>query len=247
MLTETISPLARQFIPSPNHDERVGGIVDILLLHYTGMPDADGALARLCDPQAKVSSHYLVREDGEIIQMVPEDRRAWHAGVSHWRGATDINSRSIGIEIVNAGHDGGCPDYPDVQIDAVIALCRDILSRWPIPPEGVLAHSDVAPTRKEDPGEYFPWARLHESGVGLWTDEAQAEDTPPVDAQARASFLQALSDYGYGVIASGSEDDNTEAVIAAFQRHFRPQLVNGIADVSTVSRLDRLIRARAVA
>ncbi|HEY0233870.1 MAG TPA: N-acetylmuramoyl-L-alanine amidase [Afipia sp.] len=245
-MPDRISPLARQFIASPNHDERVGGIVDILLLHYTGMPDADGALARLCDPEAKVSSHYLVRENGEIIQMVPEDRRAWHAGVSYWRGATDINSRSIGIEIANAGHDGGCPDYPAVQIDAVIALCRDILSRWPILPGGVLAHSDVAPTRKEDPGEYFPWDRLHENGVGLWVDDAAAENTTPVDTQARALFLLALAEYGYGVIASGGEDGNAEAVIAAFQRHFRPRLVSGIADVSTVSRLEKLMRARAI-
>lgn len=245
-MIDRVSPLVRQFIASPNHDERVGGIVDILLLHYTGMPDAAGALARLCDPDAKVSSHYLVRESGEIIQMVPEDRRAWHAGVSNWCGASDINSRSIGIEIANAGHDGGCPDYPAVQIDAVIALCRDILSRWPILPGGVLAHSDVAPARKEDPGEYFPWARLHESGVGLWVDEAATENTAPVDGEARALFLQALAEYGYGVIASGGEDDNTEAVIAAFQRHFRPQLVSGIADVSTVARLEQLIRAQAV-
>lgn len=244
-MTDKISPLARQFIPSPNHDERAGGIVDILLLHYTGMPDAEGALARLCDAEAKVSSHYLVRENGEIIQLVPEDRRAWHAGASHWRGVTDINSRSIGIEIVNAGHDGGCPDYPPVQIDAVIALCRDISSRWPIPQDQVLAHSDVAPGRKQDPGEYFPWGRLHENGVGLWVDDAEATNATPVDAQARALFLLALAGYGYGVIASGDEDDNTEAVIAAFQRHFRPRLVSGIADVSTVARLEQLIRAQA--
>lgn len=246
MLTDKISPLARQFIASPNHDERVDGIVDILLLHYTGMPDADGALARLCDPEAKVSSHYLVRENGDIIQLVPEDRRAWHAGLSYWRGVTDINSRSIGIEIANAGHDGGCPDYPAVQIDAVIALCRDIFSRWPIPQDQVLAHSDVAPMRKQDPGEYFPWNRLHENGVGLWVDDAQTGNAAPVDAQARALFLLALAEYGYGVIASGGEDDNTEAVIAAFQRHYRPQLVSGVADVSTLARLEQLISARAL-
>ncbi len=246
-MIDKISPLARQFIASPNHDKRVGDIVDILLLHYTGMPDADGALARLCNSEAKVSSHYLVRENGEIIQLVPEDRRAWHAGVSYWRGITDINSRSIGIEIANAGHDGGCPEYPVAQIDAVIALCCDISKRWTIPPDGVLAHSDVAPTRKEDPGEYFPWARLQENGVGLWVDDAEAGNTAPVDAQERALFLLSLAEYGYGVIASGGEDDNTQAVIAAFQRHFRPQLVSGIADASTLARLEQLIRARAVA
>lgn len=244
-MIDFISPLARHFVASPNHDERVGGIVDILLLHYTGMPTADGALMRLCAPDAKVSSHYLVRENGEIIQLVPEDRRAWHAGVSNWHGFTDINSRSVGIEIANPGHDGGCPDYPDQQIEAVIALCRDILTRWPIPADQVLAHSDVAPTRKDDPGEYFPWARLHRAGVGLWVDGIPSEDSiEPVDARTRARLLQALQDYGYGVVASGGEDDNTQAVIAAFQRHFRPNLVNGIADTSTVIRLERLLRAR---
>jgi N-acetylmuramoyl-L-alanine amidase len=244
-LADKISPLVRQFIASPNHDERVGDLVDILLLHYTGMPSADGALMRLCAPDAKVSSHYLVRENGEIIQLVPEERRAWHAGVSNWCGFTDINSRSIGIEIANAGHDGGCPDYPDVQIEAVIALCRDILGRWPIPPDRVLAHSDVAPTRKQDPGEYFPWDRLHRAGVGHWVDPAPADDIiEPVDTETRSRLLQALENYGYGVVASGGEDDNTQAVIAAFQRHFRPHLVSGIADTSTVVRLERLLRAR---
>ncbi|RTL51933.1 MAG: N-acetylmuramoyl-L-alanine amidase [Bradyrhizobiaceae bacterium] len=211
------------------------------------MPTADGALMRLCAPDAKVSSHYLVRENGEIIQLVSEDRRAWHAGLSSWKGVTDINSRSIGIEIVNAGHDGGCPDYPDVQIESVIALCRDIMSRWPIPQHQVLAHSDVAPTRKQDPGEYFPWDRLHQNGVGLWVDDTSPGDITPAGPQERARFLQALEAYGYGVVASGGEDDNTEAVIAAFQRHFRPGLVSGIADVATIARLDQLMRAQAIA
>ena len=239
-----MSPLARQFIASPNHDERVGGLVDILVLHYTGMPDAAGALARLCDPSAKVSSHYLVYEDGGIVQLVPEDRRAWHAGVSNWHGWTDINSRSIGIEIVNAGHDGGCPEFPLAQIEAVIALCRDIASRWPIPPDQVLAHSDIAPSRKQDPGERFPWARLHDGGVGLWVGDEDADDMTEADAKDRAEFLQALAEYGYGVIASGGDDDNTRDVIAAFQRHFRPQRVTGIADGSSAAILQRLLRVR---
>ncbi|MBX9710591.1 MAG: N-acetylmuramoyl-L-alanine amidase [Xanthobacteraceae bacterium] len=244
-LTDKTSPLVRQFIASPNHDERVGNVVDILLLHYTGMPDADGALMRLCAADSKVSSHYLVRENGEIIQLVPEERRAWHAGVSNWRGYTDINSRSIGIEIANAGHDGGCPDYPPAQIEAVIALCRDILGRWPIPPDQVLAHSDVAPTRKQDPGEYFPWERLHESGIGLWSLDTPPDDpSAALDSQQRTRLLQMLETYGYGVVASGGEDDNTAAVIAGFQRHFRPQLVNGIADLSTLARLEKLLSLR---
>ena len=151
--------------PSPNHDERAAGKpVDILLLHYTGMRSAEGALKWLTDPASKVSSHYFVDEDGRAVALVDEDRRAWHAGKSFWAGETDINSRSIGIEIANPGHEFGYRPFPEAQIEAVIALCRDILARHPIPPERVLAHSDVAPARKQDPGEFFPWARLAAAG-----------------------------------------------------------------------------------
>jgi N-acetylmuramoyl-L-alanine amidase len=145
-------------IPSPNHDERKLG-VDLLLLHYTGMKTAADARARLIDPAAKVSSHYLVDEDGGIAQLVPEARRAWHAGLSSWKSVTDINSCSVGIEIVNPGHEFGYRDFPEAQIEAVIALCRDIVARHSIPARRVLAHSDVAPARKEDPGERFPCER----------------------------------------------------------------------------------------
>ncbi len=165
------SPCARAFVASPNHDARAGG-VDILLLNYTGMADTAAAQARLCDPAAKVSCHYLVHEDGGTVQLVPEARRAWHAGAAVWQGTTDINSRAIGIEIANGGHDFGCPDYPPAQIAAVIRLCRDILARHPIPPHNMLAHSDVAPRRKRDPGETFPWDKLHDAGIGLWVAPA---------------------------------------------------------------------------
>ncbi len=151
--------------PSPNHDERAAGKpVDILLLHYTGMRSAEGALKWLTDPASRVSSHYFVDEDGRVAAMVAEGRRAWHAGKSFWAGETDINSRSIGIEIANPGHEFGYRPFPGAQTEAVIALCRDILARHPIPPERVLAHSDVAPLRKHDPGELFPWARLAVGG-----------------------------------------------------------------------------------
>ena len=156
---------------SPNHGERIGvSGPDMLLLHYTGMDTADGALSWLCRDESQVSSHYFVHEDGRVVQLVPERLRAWHAGRSVWKGETDINSRSIGIEIANAGHPGGLPDFPDAQIAAVIELCLDCGRRWCIAPERVLGHSDVAPVRKVDPGEKFPWARLHQAGVGHWVE-----------------------------------------------------------------------------
>src|SRR5271156_6513951 len=169
---EAFSPdsrLVQQVSPSPNHDQRAPRLkTDILLLHYTGTESTEVARKCLCDPVAKVSSHYLIDEKGEVSQLVPEARRAWHAGGSSWEGETDINSRSIGIEISNAGHGLGYPDFPDAQIDAVIALCRDIVHRHGIRADHVLAHSDVAPNRKIDPGEKFPWDRLHRAGIGMW-------------------------------------------------------------------------------
>ena len=165
--------------PSPNHDARTAPI-DILLLHYTGMRSGEAACERLTDAAAKVSSHYLVYEDGRIDQLVPEVRRAWHAGVASWKGESEINSRSVGIEIVNPGHEFGYRDFPGAQIEAVIALCRDIVARHAIPPSRVLAHSDVAPGRKLDPGERFPWARLAAAGVGLWITPARWRRAVPM-------------------------------------------------------------------
>src|SRR5690242_18271049 len=170
------SPLVARVVASPSHEARRGvAQPDILLLHYTGMTTTQAALERLCDPGPRVSSHYLVFEDGRILQLVPEARRAFHAGESSWEGTTDINSRSIGIEIGNQGHDFGCPQFPEAQIAAVIALCRNIVARWSIAPWHVLAHSDVAPLRKRDPGERFPWGRLAEAGVGVWVEPAAIE------------------------------------------------------------------------
>jgi len=234
--------------PSPNHGERRDARrPDMLLLHYTGMPTAAGALSRLCDPTSGVSSHYLVLEDGRILQLVPEARRAWHAGVGAWAGDRDINSCSIGIEIAHPGHEGGLPPYPDAQIEAVAALSRDIAERWSIPPERVLGHSDVAPDRKEDPGENFPWGRLHAEGVGHWVEPApvregrvfaKGDQGPSVEA------LQAmLALYGYPIALGGVFDEAMTAVVTAFQHHFRQELVDGRADLSTIETLRALLRA----
>ena len=240
------SPLASAFVASPNFGERRGGSrPNALILHYTGMPTAEAALKLLVDPASEVSAHYFVFEDGRIVQLVPERGRAWHAGKAHWKGESDLNSASIGIEIANPGHDGDAPPFPDSQIAATLALARDVLSRWKIPPERVLAHSDVAPDRKRDPGEGFPWARLHKGGVGHWVEPAPVsggplfrheEEGPPVRA------LQAMfALYGYGLELSGVYDRRTRAVVAAFQRHFRPERVDGEADASTVATLKALI------
>jgi N-acetylmuramoyl-L-alanine amidase len=220
----------------------------MLILHYTGMPDAREALEWLCNPTSEVSAHYFVFENGDVAQLVPEARRAWHAGAGSWDGDTDINSRSIGIEIANPGHDGGLPPFPEAQIARVVALARDIVARWSIMPERVLAHSDVAPGRKQDPGERFPWAQLHAQGVGHWVDPAPTSDAPSLtrgDRGQRVDELQAmLASYGYGIPRSGAFDEATEAVVAAFQRHFRPARVDGLVDASTLATLRDLIASR---
>jgi len=244
------SSLVDQVCPSPNHEPRHGvARPDILLLHYTGMSSTQAALERLCDPGARVSSHYLLFEDGHILQLVPEARRAYHAGESSWEGTTDINSRSIGIEIGNPGHDFGCPEFPEAQIDALIALCRGIVVRWSISPWHVLAHSDVAPLRKRDPGEAFPWARLAAAGVGLWVEPEPLEDGPTLfpgeHGEEVAKLQRRLTDYGYGLATSGDYDAATQEIVAAFQRHFRPERVDGIADASTVRTLERLLAKHA--
>ena len=221
--------------------------VDILLLHYTGMENGEKAQKWLCVPESQVSCHYLVYEDGRIVQMVAEDMRAWHAGAGTWQGRDDVNSRSIGIEIVNPGHEFGYPDFPEIQIGAVAELCSDIVARRGIAARNVLAHSDIAPERKRDPGEKFPWQRLHEADVGHWVEPApvsggrfltHGDGGPPVKA-----LQEMLSLYGYGIDCSGEFDHRTGLVVAAFQRHFRPEKVDGVADFSTVETLYRLLQA----
>jgi N-acetylmuramoyl-L-alanine amidase len=240
------STLVNKIISSPNHDEREFA-TDILLLHYTGMTSTAAAIARLCDPDAKVSAHYVVDEDGIIVQLVPEARRAWHAGQSSWEGVTDINSRSIGIEISNPGHDYGYPDFPEPQIAAVIALCRDLIERHRFRADRVLAHSDVAPLRKWDPGEKFPWERLHRAGIGAWVEPVPVMPGMVLalhDVLPEVALLQAgLRVYGYGIEATGIYDEATAAVVAAFQRHFRPACIDGRADLSTIETLRTLLAA----
>ncbi|HEX3440789.1 MAG TPA: N-acetylmuramoyl-L-alanine amidase [Pseudolabrys sp.] len=236
-------------VPSPNFDERKGA-PDIILLHYTGMQTGEAALARLTASDSKVSSHYLVFEDGRIVQCVPEAMRAWHAGVSSWGGDTDINSRSIGIEIVNPGHEFGYRDFPLRQTAAVIALCKSIVTRrGPISPDRVLAHSDVAPSRKQDPGEKFPWELLSESGIGHWVRAAPLNldglTLQPGDrGDAVARLQRMLRGYGYGIDDTGHYDEATRDVVTAFQRHFRQARVDGIADPSTLLTLRALVETR---
>jgi N-acetylmuramoyl-L-alanine amidase len=221
----------------------------MILLHYTGMQDADAALRRLSEAESGVSAHYFVHEDGRIVQMVPEARRAWHAGESIWAGETDINSRAIGIEIHNPGHDFGYPDFPRRQIAAVIALCRAITLRRGIAANRVLAHSDVAPDRKQDPGEKFPWQRLHESGIGHWVAPAPLAEGPSFQAgdsgEAVSKVQMALARYGYGLPTSGEYDERTRSVVTAFQRHFRPARVDGVLDSSTLLTLRALLETNA--
>ena len=211
--------------PSPNHDARPdGAAIDMLVLHYTGMATADAALDRLCDRSAKVSAHYTIDEDGTVYAHVPEARRAWHAGVGHWAGASDINARSIGIELVNPGHEFGYREFPADQIAALTTLCHSILMRHPIPSWRVLGHSDVAPARKEDPGELFPWARLAQAGIGLWP-------------QVIASDLEAKALARYGYDPQAPQDK----VILAFQRHFRPKKLDGQWDSECAGLLTSLL------
>ncbi|MCX7340241.1 MAG: N-acetylmuramoyl-L-alanine amidase [Hyphomicrobiales bacterium] len=255
LMPEPDSRFAAKVFASPNHGPRKhadgseGRVPDMLILHYTGMPDAGQALQWLCNPASQVSSHYFVFENGHVLQLVPEERRAWHAGLSQWQGETDINACSIGIEIANPGHPGGLPTYPETQMAAAIALCQDICARWRIPPERVLAHSDVAPGRKIDPGETFPWRRFGEAGVGLWVTPAPLRGgrfLSPGDHGQPVEALQAMfAMFGYGLPVSGSYCERTEAVVAAFQRHWRQERVDGIADASTITTLRDLIAQKA--
>ena len=223
---------------------------DMLLLHYTGMEDDPGgnrALDWLCCEESGVSCHYLIRENGESVQMVPESKRAHHAGVGSWEGDDDTNSRSIGIEIVNGGHPAGLPSFPADQMKAVVSLSKDIISRHQIVPRRVLGHSDIAPGRKVDPGENFDWAYLAEQGIGHWVNPApigsgryfqQGDQGQPVEA-----LQSMLALYGYGIEVNGEFDENTKIVVDAFQRHFRQERVDGVADISTIETLHLLLKS----
>jgi len=231
--------------PSPNFDVRKTP-PDMIVLHYTGMKTGEGALDRLRDAQAKVSSHYLVEEDGRVFRLVAEERRAWHAGVSFWKGETDVNSRSIGIEIVNPGHEWGYRAFPGTQIAAVIDLLADIRTRWMIEDGRIVGHSDVAPDRKDDPGELFPWKTLAEAGHGLWVEPPAAPGAPLGEGAEGAGVfaLQAgFTRLGYDCAPSGTFDAHTTSVVRAFQRHWRQDKFDGVADGETRARLIALLRA----
>ena len=221
--------------PSPNFDARPGdGRVDLLILHYTGMRTVQEALDRLCDPAAKVSAHYLIDEDGSVTRLVGEEKRAWHAGISSWRGRGDINGASIGIELVNPGHEFGYRRFPEAQMAALEELARGILHRHPIPPRHVIGHSDVAPLRKQDPGELFDWPRLARTGIGFWPDFTGEPAQKPPGLREIQSHLATI---GYFCPPSGALDAATIAAILAFQRHFRPERCDGVLDSETSRRI----------
>lgn len=231
--------------PSPNFDARKGP-PDMVVLHYTGMPTGPEALARLCDPEAKVSAHYMIEEDGRLFTLVAEERRAWHAGVSFWKGERDINAVSIGIELVNPGHEFGYRAFPDAQIAALVGLLDDIRGRWDIPDSRIIGHSDVAPSRKQDPGELFPWQALAAAGHGLWVEPAASPGAPLSigDEGAGVFALQAgLTRLGYDSAPTGRFELETAVILTAFQRHWRPERIDGIADGETRARLVHLLRA----
>jgi N-acetylmuramoyl-L-alanine amidase len=231
--------------PSPNHGDRNGRLADAIILHYTGIATGAAALEHLCTEASQVSAHYLVQEDGALFQLVPEARRAWHAGIGIWAGDRDMNTVSIGIEVANHGHAGGLPAYPPAQIETVIALCHDISTRWKISPARILAHSDLAPDRKIDPGEHFPWGKVAKAGIGHFVTPCAIEDGPRLARDTKGPEVEALQamlvSYGYGLDVTGVYDAKTQSTITAFQRHFRPARVDGIADPSTISTLRKLI------
>jgi N-acetylmuramoyl-L-alanine amidase len=240
------SPRVKSVVAAVNCEPRRGvGQPDMLVLHYTGMQTAAKAIQWLACAESRVSCHYVVDETGDITQLVPEHLRAWHAGVSAWFGETDLNSASIGIEIHNPGHDDGYWEFPKLQIDAVIALSQDILRRHVIASSRVLAHSDIAPFRKIDPGEKFPWPTLHAAGIGAWVPPSPVQLTDPgLGPDAAGGHVLALQKqfarYGYDMPLTGAYDRQTVQVVQAFQRHFRPARCDGRLDLSTLATLERL-------
>ncbi len=210
--------LVNKVVQSPNCNERKLP-VSMVVLHYTGMKSADEALERMCDPAAEVSAHYMIDEEGLVTSLVPEDKRAWHAGRSYWRGVTDLNSASIGIELVNPGHEWGYRPFPEPQMDALLPLLADIIDRHDIPRANVVGHSDIAPVRKLDPGEYFDWARLGQLGLALEIPKAKMNlfyDNP-------GAFYLALERFGYDI-------SDGRAAVSAFQRRWRPEIIDGVID-----------------
>lgn len=243
--------LPMHFVTSPNCDDRpFDAVIDTIVLHYTDMKTAEEAIDRLCDRAAQVSAHYLVDEKGEIYRMVAEEDRAWHAGKSSWRGRERVNDVSIGIEIANPGHTCGYTEFPEAQVASVIALCKEIAARHDIPARNIIGHSDIAPDRKADPGELFPWEVLAEAGVGLWPEVGVSDGAvllqPADQSDAVADVQKRLADYGYPVQQTGLYDVQTHKVVIAFQRHFHsPRLggrLDGVWDRACDEKLDALIK-----
>lgn len=233
---------------SPNFNDRPDdGVIDTLVMHYTGMRSADEALRRLCNPDSNVSSHYLVHEDGRVVMLVPEAKRAWHAGISCWRGVSSLNDRSIGIEIVNPGHEFGYRPFPEEQMEAVSDLAFSIIERHKIPARNVVGHSDIAPTRKEDPGELFNWQRLAAEGIGLWPDVKKIRKphvpviNPGEESVAVGRVQKMLAAYGYHLRIDGFYGPKNEAIIKAFKRHFVPEYINVVWDNAADARLTKLL------
>lgn len=226
---------------SPNHDARPeGGRIDMLVLHYTGMKTAAEAIDRLCDPVARVSAHYVIDEDGTVWRLVEESRRAWHAGISFWQGAEGVNDVSIGIELVNPGHEWGYRPFPGAQMTSLELLGGDLVRRHAIRADRVVGHSDVAPLRKQDPGELFDWPRLARAKIGLWPTEPAPPPAGITDAQAMLAAI------GYRVPRTGALDEATGQVLMAFQRRFRPKRVDGDLDEETAAQLAAVERAVSV-
>jgi N-acetylmuramoyl-L-alanine amidase len=233
---------------TPNFDDRPDGKIDTLVMHYTGMQTGQEAFERLCDPAAKVSAHYIIYEDGSVINLVQEEKRAWHAGISCWRGISSLNDTSIGIEIVNPGHEWGYRPFPEEQMESVINLSKDIIERHSIPARNVVGHSDIAPARKEDPGELFNWKLLAQEGIGLWprtrfiwrgSDVLVQPGKEDIDV---ARIQKMLADYGYHIRVDGFYGPKTEYIVKAFKRHFVPEQVNVSWDKLADARMRALLK-----
>ena len=234
---------------SPNFNQRPrGSVIDMLVLHYTGMSSAQSAVKELCDPNKKVSAHYLVDEDGTCFQLVDEANRAWHAGESSWAGNSDVNGWSIGIELVNPGHEIGYRPFPETQMSSLETLVTSILSRHSIPAHKILGHSDVAPSRKRDPGELFDWHRLAANGIGLWPnqkhDQTSMRGKPlqfGMNGNAVTKLQKQLTHFGYNVEITGNYDHQMKEVVIAFQRHFRSHQIDGVFDSLCLDLLSDLL------
>lgn len=232
--------------PSPNFDERPGGAApDLVVIHYTGLPTAEESLRHMCDPASKVTAHYMIDEVGTGYRLVDEGMRAWHAGISGWQGVSDTNGRSIGIELQNPGHEFGYRAFPGVQIDRLIGLLGEIRDRYRLPAAAFVGHSDVAPLRKTDPGELFPWPHLAEHGFGHWPFDGPGGEKENVglDADRLLEVCAGLVAIGYGVGVAEAADEMTSAAITAFQRRWRPGCVDGVLDRETAERILAVAKA----